>query len=64
MLKLDRTYGSHGNLFEQKSEVSHYKGLAQDEIGKIFAYLNSVSFNYAISSPLRMDKTIFSSRKN
>ena len=45
MLKLDRTYSTSGNLFEQKEEVMHYLGMSMEEVGKVFAYLNSVSFN-------------------
>lgn len=62
MLKLDRTQSTSGNIYEQKKESAHYKNLSQEAIGKIFAYLNSVSFNYDISSPPKMDKTIFSVR--
>ena len=64
MPKLDRTYSTSGNIFEQKKETFHYKGWVLEDIGKVFAYLNSVSFNYDIASPPKMDKTIFSSRKN
>jgi hypothetical protein len=64
MPKLDRTYSTSDNLFEQKEEVIHYLGMSKEEIGKIFAYLNSVSFNYAFGNPPKMDKTAFSMRKN
>ena len=63
MSKLDRTSSSSGNLFEQKPEAVHYKGMTEEELGKVFAYLNSVSFNYPIGFPPRMDKTTGSSRK-
>jgi hypothetical protein len=64
MPKLDRTYGASGNIFDQKKDASFYKGLTLEKIGQIFAYLNSVSFNYDILHPPKMDKTVFSSRKN
>lgn len=64
MPKLDRTYSTSGNLFKQKEEVTHYLGMSKEEIGKVFAYLNSVSFNYAIDNPPKIDKTAFSMRKN
>jgi hypothetical protein len=64
MLKLDRTFSTSGNIYSQKNETFNYKGLNLEEIGKVFAYLNSTAYNYAISAPPRMDKTIFSSRKN
>ena len=41
-----------------------FNGLSKEEIGKVFAYLNSVSFNYAIGNPPKIDKTAFSMRKN
>jgi len=63
MPKLDRTYSTSGNIYTQKKEAFHYKGLSLEKIGQIFTYLNSVSFNYDISHPPKMDKTIFSSRK-
>ena len=63
MSKLDRTSSSTGNLFEQKKEVIHYKGMEVEEIAKVFAYLNSVSYNYPIGFPPKMDKSIGSSRK-
>jgi len=64
MPKLDRTYNTSGNIYFQKNETFYYKGLSLNEIGEIFAYLNSTAYNYSISSPPKMDKTIFSSRKN
>ena len=63
LLKLDRTYSTSGNLFEQKEEVTHYVGMSKEEIGKVFAYLNSVSFNYPFGNPPKMDKAVFSARK-
>lgn len=64
MPKLDRTYSTSGNLFQKKEEVIHYLGMSQEEIGKVFAYLNSVSFNYALGNPPKMEKDAFSMRKN
>jgi hypothetical protein len=37
MLKLDRTFSSSGNIFENKKEVCHYKGMSSEEIGQVFA---------------------------
>lgn len=64
MPRLDRTYSTSGNIYTQKNEASHYKGLSLEKIGQIFAYLNSVAYNYDILHPPKMDRTIFSSRKN
>jgi hypothetical protein len=63
MPKLDKTISSSGNIYSQKKEAFYYKGMSLREIGEVFAYLNSVAYNYFISSPPKMDKTIFSSRK-
>lgn len=64
MLKLDRTYSTSGSLYNQKEEVVAYLGMNRQEIGKAFAYLNSVSYNYALGNPPKMDKSVFSIRKN
>ncbi len=64
MPKLDRTYSTSGNLFEMKEEVIPYLGMSKEEISKVFAYLNSVSFNYTLDNPPKIDKTVFSMRKN
>ena len=63
MPKLDRSYSTSGNIYEQKKEVLHYKKMNSVEKGEVFAYLNSISYNYPLGSPPKMDKTIFSSRK-
>jgi len=34
------------------------------EIGKELAYLNSVAYNYTLGNPPKMDKSVFSMRKN
>jgi len=64
MFKLDRTFSTSGNIFSQKDEALYYKGKNLEDIGKVFAYLNSVAYNYDMATPPRMDKKIFSTRKN
>ncbi|GAB2622400.1 hypothetical protein [Belliella aquatica] len=64
MQKLVRSYSTSGNLFEKKEEIIHYLGMSKEEIAEVFAYLNSVSFNYALGNPPKMDKNAFSMRKN
>jgi hypothetical protein len=64
MHKLDRTYSTSGNLFQKKEDINHYLGMSKEEIARVFAYLNSVSFNYALGNPPKMDKDAFSMRKN
>ena len=64
MQKLDRTVGSSSNFYSQKKESEYYKKLSKQEIAEVFAYLNSVSYNYPLGKPPKMDKTIFSSRQH
>jgi CMP-N-acetylneuraminic acid synthetase len=64
MPKLDKTYSTSGNIYIQKNDAHYYKDFSLEKIGEIFAYLNSVSYNYDILNPPKMDKTLFSSRKN
>lgn len=63
MQKLDRTFGSSSNFYSQKKESAYYKKLSKEEIAEVFSYLNSVSYNYPIDKPPKMDKTVFSSRE-
>lgn len=62
MFKLDRTAHSSGKLTDLKKESDNYRNISLLEIGEVFAYLQSVSYNYPINQPLRMDKTVFSVR--
>lgn len=62
MFKLDRTVSSSGKITDQKTETDNYKNYTIAQIAEVFKYLQSVAFNYPIDQPLRMDKTIFSSR--
>ncbi len=62
MFKLDRTTHSSGKITDFKKESDNYKNLSLKQIGEIFSYLQSVSYNYSIDSPLKMDRTVFSVR--
>ncbi len=62
MFKLDRTAFSAGKITDFKKESDSYKNLNLSQIGEVFAYLQSVSYNYAKGSSLRMDRTVFSVR--
>ncbi|MDP3558123.1 MAG: hypothetical protein Q8T03_12190 [Bacteroidota bacterium] len=62
MFKLDRNAHSSGKITDFKKESDNYKYLTIEEIGKVFAYLQSVAYNYSLDKPLKMDKTIFSAR--
>ncbi len=57
MLKFDRTYSTSGNLFDQKEEATHYVGMSKEEIGKVFAYLNSGSYDYPFGNPILLKWT-------
>lgn len=62
MFKLDRTVSSSGKITDKKKETDNYKNYNIEQIAEVFKYLQSVAFNYPIDQPLKMDKTIFSSR--
>ena len=62
MFKLDRTAHSSGKITDCKKESDNYKNLNLLQIGEVFAYLQSVSYNYPINQPLKMDRTVFSAR--
>lgn len=62
MFKVDRTAYSSGKITDFKKESDYYKNLNLLQIGEVFAYLQSVSYNYPINQPLKMDRTVFSAR--
>jgi hypothetical protein len=62
MFKLDRNAHSSGKITDLKKESDNYKGFNLRQIGEVFAYLQSVSYNYPIGKPVKMDKTVFSVR--
>lgn len=62
MFKLDRTSHSSGKITDFKKESDNYKKMNLVQIGEVFAYLQSVSYNYPINQSLKMDRTVFSVR--
>jgi hypothetical protein len=62
MFKLDRTAHSSGKITDFKIESDNYKNMNLLQIGEVFAYLQSISYNYSINQPLKMDRTVFSVR--
>jgi hypothetical protein len=62
MFKLDRTAHSSGKITDFKKESANYQHLNLKQIGEVFAYLQSVAYNYPLNESLKMDKTIFSIR--
>ncbi len=62
MFRLDRTAFKAGNFKNKQKESDNYKDMTLEEIGKVFAYLQSVAYNYPLGKPPRMDKTVHSFR--
>jgi len=62
MFKLDRAVYSSGKITDFKKESDNYINMNLSQVGEVFAYLQSVSYNYPINQPLKMDKTVFSVR--
>ena len=62
MFKLDRTSYSSGKVTDFKKECDNYRNMSLLQIGEVFAYLQSVSYNYPVNQPLKMDRTVFSVR--
>ena len=63
MPKLDRTYSSVYNFNTAKKDIENYKGFSVEQLFDVFNYLNSVAFNHPMRNPPKMDKTVFSYRK-
>jgi hypothetical protein len=64
MFKFDRTYFKSGNIKTFVKESGNYKGFTSEEIANVFLYLQSVAYNYDLNHPIKMDKTVYSSRKH
>jgi len=62
MFKLDRSFHRTYNQSEKQKEADNYKQMNFEERGQVFAYLQSVAYNYKLSTPPKMDKTIHSYR--
>ena len=62
MFRLDRTAHASGKITDFKKESDNYKNMNFLQIGEVFAYLQSVAYNYPINQPLKMDRTVFSFR--
>lgn len=62
MFRLDKNFHKVYNLNEPKREIDQYKQLSFEERAQVFAYLQSVAYNYKLGSPPKMDKSVHSSR--
>lgn len=63
MFKFDRSYSKSSNHKTFIKESDHYKGFTLQQIAEVFNYLQSVAYNYDLNNPIKMDKTVHSSRK-
>ena len=62
MFRLDKNFHKSYNYKDKRKESDNYVHLSFIERMKVFAYLQSVAYNYPIDSPPKMDKTIHSVR--
>lgn len=62
MFKLDRNFSTSGKLKDSKKESEHYRNMTFEERAKVFAYLQSVAYNFELGNPPRLDKSIHSMR--
>jgi hypothetical protein len=62
MFKLDRSVHKTYNLKQIQTESENYAYLTLEERFEVFAYLQSVAYNYKLNSPPRMDKNFHSYR--
>lgn len=61
--KFDRT-AFKAQTFEEEQKTKTFAAATIIERLKISFYLNSIAYNFDINNPPRMDKTVFSMRKN
>lgn len=63
-MRLDRNSFKSYNFNTQYKEVDNYKDYTLEQKIEVFNYLQSVAYNFEINKYPKMDKTVFSSRKN
>ncbi|MBK6835284.1 MAG: hypothetical protein IPG89_13855 [Bacteroidetes bacterium] len=62
MLKFDRTVSSSGNIKDVRKESEYYSHLTFEKRAEVFAYLQSVAYNYPLGNPPKLDRLIYSKR--
>ncbi len=62
--ELDRSAFSMGSNKVSEPAINYWKTKTHEERLSAAFYLNSVAFNFDISNPPRLDRTVFSMRKN
>ena len=60
--KLDRTAFSMSSHAVHEPAITYWKTKTASERVRVAFYLNSVAYNFDISNPPKLDKTIFSMR--
>ena len=63
-MKFDRTIHSAYNHANQPKEKDYYKGFSPTQIAEVFNYLMSEAYRFPMNEWPKMDKTVFSVRKN
>ncbi len=62
--KLDRTVFKHQSLEEADKNTNYWLSKTPEERLAASFYLNSIAYNFDINNPPRMDRAVFSMRKN
>lgn len=64
-MKMDRGFQGAGKFEDNEERLKEFwsKTTVRERLQATF-YLNSVAFNFDINNPPRMDRTVFSMRKN
>lgn len=65
MDRMDRSFHWSGKAIDNEERLKEYwaKTTPKQRLEAAF-YLNSVAFNFDINNPPKMDRTVFSMRKN
>lgn len=64
-MKLDRTAHWAGKFEDNEARIkAEVQNMTARQRLEAAAYLNSVAYNYDINNPPKMDRTVFSMRKN
>lgn len=62
--KLDRNAFSMGSSKVSEPAIKYWKSKSPEERLSAAFYLNSVAFNFDLSNPPMLDRTVFSMRKH
>jgi hypothetical protein len=62
--KFDRTVFKHQSIEEADKNTNYWLSKTAEERLATSFYLNSIAYNFDINNPPRMDRTVFSMRKN